>query len=161
MADVEVVIKIPEEQYNLILKTDAGALSVFVSKEGMMYAIKNGTPLPEHHRRLVEDCFSDVDSNDNWHTVFNDDAGCYENVVLLDDIKSAPTIIPAMAKTLFDKMEEEFGKDWDAPKQTTTTEKSCATCGQPRDCGGRCILFKEGKCVEVHEKWTPVTKEGT
>ena len=49
MADIELMIKIPEEQYNLILKSDTGATSVFVSKEGMMYAIKNGTPLPEHH----------------------------------------------------------------------------------------------------------------
>lgn len=152
MADIELMIKIPEEQYNLILKSDIGATSVFVSKEGMMYAIKNDTLLPEYHGDLVdrnylikkiEKCIYRVDR------------------ICADDIYYAPTIIPATAKTLLDKMEEEFGKDWDAPKQTTTEEKSCATCGQPRDYKGRCILFKEGKCVDIHEEWKPVTKEGT
>lgn len=44
--------------------------------------------------------------------------------------------------------------------EDTATNKSCATCGQPRDDTGRCILFKEGECVEMYEKWKPTTEEG-
>lgn len=35
---------------------------------------------------------------------------------------------------------------------------NCATCGQPRDYKGQCILFKEGRFANAHEKWKPVTK---
>lgn len=44
-------------------------------------------------------------------------------------------------------------------EDTATKEKSCATCGRLRDDAGRCILFKEGKCVQRYEKWIPSTKE--
>ena len=47
-----------------------------------------------------------------------------------------------------------------ARMQTATEEKSCENCGQPRDYTGQCILFKEGKCVDIHEKWKPATEEG-
>ena len=45
MADVELVIKIPKAEYDLIKKSDNSALADFVSKEAMMFCIKNGTPL--------------------------------------------------------------------------------------------------------------------
>lgn len=45
-------------------------------------------------------------------------------------------------------------------EDTATKEKSCATCGQPLDDAERCILFKEGKCVQRYEKWIPAMKEG-
>ena len=97
MADIELVIAIPEAYKKMIdialLYTHKDFPSQVI--DDVLSAIRYGTPLPEHYGRLIEDCFSDGDSNDNWHTVFNDDTGCYENVVLLDDIKSAPTIIPA------------------------------------------------------------------
>ena len=38
-------------------------------------------------------------------------------------------------------------------------EKSCATCGQPRNDTGDCILFMERKCVARYEKWISA-KEG-
>ena len=44
--------------------------------------------------------------------------------------------------------------------EDTATNKKCATCGQPRNDTGHCILFKEGECVDNYEKWIPVTKEG-
>ena len=118
MADIELVIKIPEEQYDLILKSDIGATSVFVSKECMMHSIKNGTPLPEHHSDLIDR--SELLKKEVWGSFgeIGDDAPC----VFKADIEEAPTIIPATDKTLFDKMEEEFGKDWDVPKRTSTKE---------------------------------------
>lgn len=50
----EIVIKISEEQYNMILLSNETAISDFVSKEAMMYAIKNGTVLPKGHGRLID-----------------------------------------------------------------------------------------------------------
>lgn len=47
MADIEVVIKISREQYSLIMQSHRNGVARFVDKEAMMYAIKNGTPLPE------------------------------------------------------------------------------------------------------------------
>ena len=52
MADVELVVRIPEEEYNRITKSDNTVFANVVSKEAMMYAIKNGTVLPEGHGRL-------------------------------------------------------------------------------------------------------------
>lgn len=54
MADIKLVVKLPKEQYDLILKSDIGATSVFVSKECMMYSIKNATPLPKGHGRIMD-----------------------------------------------------------------------------------------------------------
>lgn len=52
MADIELVIKIPEEQYNYILKSDDSLFINCVSKECMMYAIKTGTPLDELRTKI-------------------------------------------------------------------------------------------------------------
>ena len=87
---MQIVIDIPKELY---IACEKLCKTHHLSR--VEDAIGKGTPLPKHCGRLIEDCFSDGDNNDNWHTVFNDDTGCYENVILLDDIKSAPTIIPA------------------------------------------------------------------
>jgi hypothetical protein len=80
MADIELVIKIDEEQYNMILLSDKTAISEFVSKEAMMYAIKNGIPLPKGHGRLID--------GDAIDTRYSDP----EVVEILDDV---PTIIGA------------------------------------------------------------------
>lgn len=45
MADIELVIKIPREQYSLIMQSHRDGVARFIDKEAMMYAIKNGTPL--------------------------------------------------------------------------------------------------------------------
>lgn len=47
MSDKVVVIKIPEEQYSLIMQSHRNGVERFVDKESMMYAIKNGTLLPK------------------------------------------------------------------------------------------------------------------
>ena len=44
---MRVVIEIPEELYDMILSSDKTIWAEFVSKEAMMYAIKNGTPLDD------------------------------------------------------------------------------------------------------------------
>lgn len=54
MADIELVIKIPEEEYRWIKKSDKTVFADVASKECMLHAIKNGTPLPKWHGDLID-----------------------------------------------------------------------------------------------------------
>lgn len=86
MADIELVIKISEEIYNHLLSRykyqniDDTGLSE-LDKVGV--AIKNGTPLPNGHGRLI-----DADA-----LIFN--ADYYEPLISKRDFDFAPTIIEA------------------------------------------------------------------
>lgn len=51
MADIELMIKIPEEIYNRILERNR--IHTF-DNEAVCDAIKNGTPLPKGHGRLID-----------------------------------------------------------------------------------------------------------
>ena len=86
---MQIVIDIPNAQYELIKKSDCNAISIFVSKECMMYAIKNGTPLPEKH--------GDLKDMGNLKYVFdltrNDTI--YSGKEIEQAVKSMKTIIPA------------------------------------------------------------------
>jgi len=95
MADIELVIKIPEKEYNMILLSDKTVMANRVSKEAMMYAIKNSTPLPKDHGRL-----KDVDWIYN-HTPSHWDDEDGSPCVTWEEIYDAPTIIKA------DKAESE------------------------------------------------------
>ena len=48
MTDIELVIKIPEERYNQILDKD------YILGHYLEIAVRNGTPLPKGHDRLVD-----------------------------------------------------------------------------------------------------------
>lgn len=54
MADIELVIKIPEEEYRWIMKSDKTVFADVASKECMLHAIKNGTLLSKGHGDLVD-----------------------------------------------------------------------------------------------------------
>ena len=41
----KLIIEIPEDEYDLIMKSDRNCIADSVSKEAMMYAIKNGKPV--------------------------------------------------------------------------------------------------------------------
>lgn len=89
MADIELVIKIPENVYKNIQSLDWKNIGRWSSEE--LKAIHNGTPLPKGHGRLIDadafsgDMFCDADLT-NQHT-------CYDSIrKLLDD---AQTIIEA------------------------------------------------------------------
>lgn len=81
MADIELVIKIPEEQYNTIKSDYLYNTFPAEMKEWGLEAIKNGTPLPKKHGRLkdVDKIISDGESKGfcDWY----------------DEMKYAPTII--------------------------------------------------------------------
>lgn len=51
---MKIIIDISREQYSLIMQSHRTGVARFVSKEAMMYAIKNGTPLPKGHGRIVD-----------------------------------------------------------------------------------------------------------
>lgn len=51
---MQIVIELPKSEYDLIMKSNKTALADAVSKEAMMYAIKNGVPLPEECGRLID-----------------------------------------------------------------------------------------------------------
>jgi hypothetical protein len=62
MADIELVIKIPEEIY-LSAKTE-----MLCGAEVIVNAIKNGTPLPKGHGRLIDadERRKEIDEEDRW-----------------------------------------------------------------------------------------------
>ena len=49
MADIELVIKIPEEKYNYVIKQVAERID-----NPLKLYIANGTPLPKGHGRLID-----------------------------------------------------------------------------------------------------------
>ena len=51
MADIELVIKIPEDEYNIAKYGQYGNINVNVVRK----AIANGTPLPKGHGRLFDE----------------------------------------------------------------------------------------------------------
>ncbi len=51
---MKLVIDIPEEEYRWITKSDETVFADVASKECMLHAIKNGTPLPKGHGDLVD-----------------------------------------------------------------------------------------------------------
>ena len=79
MADIELVIKIPEKVYKSIL--DINALGCGVSD--IKNIIRNGTPLPKCHGRLI-----DADAL-NFNADYN------EPLISKRDFDFAPTIIEA------------------------------------------------------------------
>ena len=111
MTEVELVIKIPKKIYKSIC--DKNALGCDISD--IKNIIRNGTPLPKGHGRL-----KDIDKlpvNEIERTGYNYECGeneCYsEEIVYLDDIISAETIIEADDKNKakpaasYDNNEEE------------------------------------------------------
>ena len=75
MADIELVIKIPEEKYDVI-KSDLYNTFPAEMKERGLEAIKNGKPLPKGHGRLKDEIRAEITNipitdtdghNNNWY----------------------------------------------------------------------------------------------
>lgn len=93
MAEIELVIKIPEEVFNEIVSADdASHLSRAFLKGSYLYfkeALQNGIPLPKGHGKLI-------DVNDIEWAKHREERNYIEyDVVDWDDIQNAPTIIEA------------------------------------------------------------------
>lgn len=142
---MQIVIEIPKELY---IACEKLCKTHHLSR--VEDAIGKGIPLPERHGRLID---ADKTLAIAWHKFWKQEEE-HEKTIEGYDI-------------LRDRFYEQEG--FECCQQTivnaetiipATQEKSCATCGQPRDYADQCILFKEGKCVERYEKWKPATKEG-
>lgn len=91
MADIELVIKIPEEEYRWIKKSDNSNFADVAEKKCMLHAIKNGTPLPKGHGDLK-------DSNNLKHAFITWSMAVHGNFTDADIasiIYNSPTIIEA------------------------------------------------------------------
>jgi hypothetical protein len=95
MADIELVIKIPEEKYNYVKNQVAEGIT-----NPLKICIATGTPLPKGHGNLVD--MSQLDSK-MYHMAFETDtdlqkwdSGCWIRYKLYEDIRDAmPVIIGA------------------------------------------------------------------
>ena len=85
MADIELVVKIPEEIYE-IAKQDLWKWPA----DDVYNAIKNGVPIPKEHGRLI-----DADELDEDKQIMTTIFGESKYAVLMDDIRKIPTIIEA------------------------------------------------------------------
>ena len=88
MADMELVIKIPEEKYKWICKNNPNA-----TDDMIVGAIVHGTPLPKGHGRLIDvnDLLDDINLEDSD---YNRDVNTGE-IITLENIDRIPTIIEA------------------------------------------------------------------
>lgn len=90
MANIELVIKIPEEEYRWIIKSDEIVFADVASKECMLHAIKSGTPLPKGHGNLIDrDALEYEIASIEGYSEYD-----YE-CVAREDIEQAPIIIKA------------------------------------------------------------------
>lgn len=86
---MEIVIKIPEDSY----KATCVGCMLPSDVENVVQAIKNGTPLPKGHGRLIDvnDLLDDINLEDND---YNRDINTGE-IITLENIDRIPTIIGA------------------------------------------------------------------
>ena len=92
---MKIVIDIPEEMISYINKNEFDAISEAVYGSMAIFAIQNGTPLPEHHGRLIDADYL-VDNLDKYIQV----ARYYDkedNLIthIITKIDDVPTIIEA------------------------------------------------------------------
>ena len=79
---MQIVIDISDGLYaDMLTKTYNG---------NIFYAVKNGIPLPKHHGRLI-----DADELKQYKYPIDSWLCVYEDVVNVDDIDNAPTILEA------------------------------------------------------------------
>ena len=86
MADIELVIKIPQETYAHLLNGGNIGASLMIEN-----ALKEGTPLPKGHGRLIDvnELLDDIGLEDND---YNRDCNMGE-IITLENIDRIPTIV--------------------------------------------------------------------
>jgi hypothetical protein len=92
---MQIVIDIPKEQHSIIMQSHRSGVERFVSKEAMMYAIKNGTPLPKGHGRLIDADALEKKMCDREEELGDDRAMWESSAVSVALDMFAPTIIEA------------------------------------------------------------------
>lgn len=91
MANIELVIKIPEEVYKASKMNSTLCTLDAIAKNYLIKGLINGTPLPKGHGRLID--IDDIEPMS--YTV--DGGDYYDDYLAIDweDIEKAPTIIEA------------------------------------------------------------------
>lgn len=104
MANIDLVIRIPEECYKQIQKHIFSiAYDAIKTKEekkqveekfNVVLAIKNGTPLPKGHGRLgdIDKLIKEVE---HFHKCPNGHSDVYDEAMIINFLDNAPTIIKA------------------------------------------------------------------
>lgn len=89
---MEIVIEIPEKVYNALTHTEFDANLVV---DEMRKAIANGTPLPEHHGRLIDGdkVLDEIEKQYPASVSETDKRKRYARLVYYWAVKNAPTII--------------------------------------------------------------------
>lgn len=92
MTDMELIIKIPEDSY----KATCNSTMLPPDVENVVQGIKNGTPLPKGHGRLIDIGKIDEDriQGDN-PIIYLTTNGQYIEAIGLDYLNNLPTIIKA------------------------------------------------------------------
>lgn len=65
MKDIELVIKIPEEQYRTLNAKSQNDVVAVIDNALLIKAIKNGTPITKGHGKIV-DAKRVLENGDNW-----------------------------------------------------------------------------------------------
>ena len=80
---MKILIDIPDEQYEYIKKSDKNTFAAVSSKECMLYAIKNGTPIPTEGDLISR---SALKKSFSGYTLFTADT-------VIEHIDTAPTVV--------------------------------------------------------------------
>lgn len=89
MADIELIIKIPEGLKNDFESEQWTALSCMEMKN----ALEKATPLPKGHGRLKDVDKLELSCMHSDVECFEDCSRCHDRMVILSDLEDAPTII--------------------------------------------------------------------
>ena len=89
MADIEVVIKIPEDEYNIAKYGQYGNINVDIVRK----ALANGVPLPKGHGRLIDADALEKKMCDREEELGDDEALWESSAVSVALDMFAPTII--------------------------------------------------------------------
>lgn len=86
---MKIVIDIPEDEYNLVKYGQYGNINVDIVKK----AIANGTPLPDHHGRLIDADALEYTCNADECGILTGCNHCKYHIVTEHEIDNAPIII--------------------------------------------------------------------
>lgn len=86
---IELLIKVPKEIYKHTQEYEVGGFNT-ENGDKLFMVIKNGTPLPKGHGRLI-----DADELEECKEIMNTISGESKYVVRMGDIRDMPTIIEA------------------------------------------------------------------
>ncbi len=122
---MKLVIDIPDEQYEYIKKSDKNTFAAVSSKECMLYAIKNGTPVSTEGDLISREALKEA-VQEYIHTLYHDDRPDLDyEYIDIDDlnyvIDNTPTVEPEKAKE--SELIKAYTKGFDTGVETVKNER--------------------------------------